>query len=63
MKKSTVAKKKLSLNKETLANLELVKGGAIVTTDGDTDGVPSGGPIICYFSDCNPCQEQLAVQR
>ena len=35
--------KKLTLDKETLSQLQQVVGGA------------SEGPIICWFSDCNPC--------
>lgn len=58
-KKVTVKSKKLTLNKETLALLEHVVGGVYqqqdVYTDTDTDGNPSGGPVICWISDCNPC--------
>lgn len=46
--------KKLQLNRETVANLNQVVGGrAIAGGDGE---VPSAGPVICYFSDCNPCE-------
>ena len=39
--------KKLTLDKETLSRLPQVVGGA------------SEGPIICWFSDCNPCMEAV----
>lgn len=58
--------KKLSLRKETLLSLKKVQGGRIaglkedVLTDTDTDTFPSGGPDICWISDCNPCETQLA---
>lgn len=46
--------KKLQLNRETVANLNKVTGGAIARQpEGD---VASGGPVICYISDCNPCE-------
>ena len=58
--------KKLRLNRETILNLKQVVGGALqgyavdrVATDTDGDGYPSGGGMICYFSDCNPCDTQL----
>ena len=64
MKKSV--EKKLRLNRETILNLKKVTGGLALTrqdqevfTDTDGDGFPSGGPAICYFSDCNPCDTQL----
>ena len=44
--------KKLQINRETIANLQQVVGGALVRQEGD---VQSGGPVICYISDCNPC--------
>jgi hypothetical protein len=60
LKKKTV--KKLSLNKETLAKLEQVVGGYVqqddVFTDTDGDTFASGGPAICWISDCNPCETQ-----
>lgn len=43
--------KKLTLNKETVANLKQVAGGVLY----QQDKVASGGPEICWFSDCNPC--------
>lgn len=46
--------KKLQLNRETLANLQKVQGGAIVRQPIGGD-IPSAGPVICYISDCNPC--------
>ncbi len=45
--------KKLQLNRETVTNLSQVTGGRIVVGGGGT--IPSAGPAICYFSDCNPC--------
>ncbi len=46
--------KKLQLNRETVINLTQVTGGAIVRQpEGE---VASGGPVICYISDCNPCE-------
>lgn len=56
--------KKLTLRKETLLNLRLAAGGmvtrdATVYTDTDGDTFPSGGPMICYISDCNPCDTQI----
>lgn len=65
MKKRVAQKKKLSLNKETLAHLEKVVGGLyqyqkdVVVTDTDGDTFPSGGGDICYISDCNPCPSQI----
>jgi hypothetical protein len=46
--------KKLQLNRETVANLQLVNGGALVRQPADE--VASAGPVICYISDCNPCE-------
>jgi len=67
MKKRVVKKKRLSLNKETIASLQHVTGGVdqenTVVTDTDTDTFPSGGPVICYFSDCNPCETQYCTQQ
>lgn len=64
MKKRT--EKKLRLNRETILNLKKVTGGLVLTrenqdvfTDTDGDTFPSGGPAICYFSDCNPCETQI----
>jgi hypothetical protein len=63
--KKRIAKKKLSINKETLANLEKVVGGLYqdaqqdVYTDTDGDTFPSGGPAICWISDCNACPSQI----
>jgi len=59
------AEKKLRLNRETILNLKKVVAGANfqmdrdVVTDTDGDGFPSGGPMICYISDCNPCDSQI----
>ncbi|MFL6193616.1 MAG: hypothetical protein ACJ75H_05560 [Thermoanaerobaculia bacterium] len=63
--KKRIAKKKLSINKETLANLEKVVGGLYqaaqgdVVTDTDGDTFPSGGGDICWISDCNACPSQI----
>jgi len=53
--------KKLSLRKETLLSLRLAVGGTMgdVYTDTDGDTFPSGGPVICYISNCNPCETQI----
>ena len=46
--------KKLQLNRETVVNLTKVTGGlAVRQPEGE---VASGGPVICYISDCNPCE-------
>ncbi len=45
--------KKLQLNRETVVNLTQVTGGRAIDGGGE---VASGGPVICYFSDCNPCE-------
>jgi hypothetical protein len=45
--------KKLQLNRETVATLQQVVGGALVRQEGE---VASAGPVICYISDCNPCE-------
>lgn len=42
--------KKLSLNKETVANLRDVDGGLQLQ-----DRRMSDGPMICLISDCSPC--------
>ena len=42
--------KRLTLDKETLARLQQVTGGLL-----QQEQVASGGPEICWFSDCNPC--------
>ena len=46
--------KKLQLNRETVVNLTQVTGGAVVRQPAGE--VASGGPVICYISDCNPCE-------
>jgi hypothetical protein len=43
--------KKLTLDKETLARLQQVAGGLVQ----QYQQVASGGPEICWISDCNPC--------
>ena len=48
------ANKKLVLNKETLAQLKKVTGGYQ-----ELARVESEGPVICYFSDCNPCDTDM----
>ena len=45
--------KKLTLDKETLARLNVVGG---VYAD---QLAASGGPEICWFSDCNACDTDL----
>ena len=53
MKKQLKKVKKLTLDKETLARLNVVGGVAV---GGKVATEPaSGGPDICWFSDCNPC--------
>lgn len=47
--------KKLVLNRETVVQLTKVTGGALAVAR-QVDGVASEGPVICYFSDCNPCE-------
>jgi len=44
--------KKLTLNRETVLNLQSVTGGRIAPGG----GVDSDGPDICWISDCNPCE-------
>lgn len=50
--KKKVEKKKLSLHKETLADLKKVAGGGALYGQ---DAATSAGDMICWFSDCNPC--------
>jgi hypothetical protein len=49
--------KKLYLTRETLVRLQNVNGAmaAAPATLPDENTVASGGPAICYISDCNPC--------
>ena len=65
MKKRSLKKDKLTLNKETLARLENVVGGRAaqgdVVTDTDGDTFPSGGGDICWISDCNACPSQICA--
>lgn len=51
MKKTKKAVKKLTLNKETVANLQLeqVSGGVF------QDQAVSDGPAHCWFSECASC--------
>lgn len=44
--------KKLALNRETVANLQQVAAGRAVAPA----AVDSDGPVICWISDCNPCE-------
>lgn len=44
--------KKLTLDRETLARLNVVGGQAAAKAATEP---ASGGPDICWFSDCNPC--------
>ncbi len=53
MKKVT---KKLYLTRETLVRVQNVNGAMPDNaTLPDENTVASGGPAICYISDCNPC--------
>ncbi len=54
MKKQLKKVKKLTLDKETLARLNVVGGVAANQQQVATEPA-SGGPDICWFSDCNPC--------
>lgn len=47
--------KKLTLDKETLARLQQVTGGLYANQKEIGIGAASEGPEICWFSDCNPC--------
>ncbi|MFL6262839.1 MAG: class I lanthipeptide [Thermoanaerobaculia bacterium] len=53
MKKHLKKVKKLTLDKETLARLNVV--GGLYAAQKEATEPASGGPDICYFSDCNPC--------
>jgi hypothetical protein len=57
MKKQIKKVKKLTLDKETLARLNVV-GGVLALQKAATEPA-SGGPDICYFSDCNPCDTDM----
>ena len=57
MKKQLKKIKKLTLDRETLARLN-VTGGVVADQRLATEPA-SGGPDICYFSDCNPCDTDL----
>ena len=48
--------KKLYLTRETLSRLQVVGALARAPIGGGEDTVQSGGPDICYISDCNPCE-------
>jgi hypothetical protein len=49
--------KKLTLDKETLARLNVV--GGLYANQQIYREPASGGPDICWFSDCNPCNTDL----
>ena len=53
MKKQIKKVKKLTLDKETLARLNVV--GGLAAQEKAVTEPASGGPEICWFSDCNPC--------
>jgi hypothetical protein len=55
VKKQIKKVKKLTLDKETLARLNVV-GGLYANQQIEP---ASGGPEICWFSDCNPCNTDL----
>ena len=56
--------KKLQLNRETIANLHQVKGGAVALRQIGAEGdIASAGPDICYISDCNPCETTVYADR
>ncbi len=57
MKKQLKKVKKLTLDKETLARLNVV-GGLVAAQKAVTEPA-SGGPEICWFSDCNACDTDL----
>ena len=57
MKKQLKKIKKLTLDRETLARLN-VTGGVVADQRLATEPA-SGGPEICWFSDCNPCDTDL----
>ena len=57
MKKQLKKVKKLTLDRETLARLN-VTGGVVADQRLATEPA-SGGPEICWFSDCNPCDTDL----
>jgi hypothetical protein len=50
--------KKLTLDRETLARLNVTGGMAAADQKLATEPA-SGGPDICWFSDCNPCDTDL----
>jgi hypothetical protein len=54
VKKQLKKAKKLTLDKETLARLNVT--GSMVDVDQKAFTEPASGyPEHCYFSDCNPC--------
>jgi hypothetical protein len=54
VKKQLKKVKKLTLDKETLARLNVI-GGMVAADQKEITEPASGGPNICWFSDCNPC--------
>jgi hypothetical protein len=53
VKKQVKKVKKMVLTKETLSRLNVV-GGVV-----NQQVAASGGPDICWFSDCNACDSDL----
>jgi hypothetical protein len=58
VKKQLKKVKKLTLDKETLARLNVTGGLANANQRLATEPA-SGGPNICWFSDCNACDTDL----
>jgi hypothetical protein len=58
VKKQLKKVKKLTLDKETLARLN-VTGGLANANQKQVMEPASGGPNICWFSDCNACDTDL----
>jgi hypothetical protein len=58
VKKQLKKVKKLTLDKETLARLNVV-GGMVAGQQKAVTEPASGGPEICWFSDCNACDTDL----
>lgn len=58
MKKQLKKVKKLTLDRETLARLNVTGGMAAADQKLATEPA-SGYPEHCYFSDCNPCDTNL----
>jgi hypothetical protein len=58
VKKQLKKVKKLTLDRETLARLNVTGGMAAADQKLATEPA-SGYPEHCYFSDCNPCDTNL----